>query len=54
MLDCVHACVLMAGGAALAAAVATCACVLIRGLIPVVLVSLHSHAMRCFQSVWFG
>ncbi len=38
----------MAGGAALAAAVADCACVLIRGLVPVVLVSLRSRAMRCF------
>jgi hypothetical protein len=49
MLDRVHACVLMAGGAALAATVATCTCVLIRGLMPVVLVSLQSPAMRCFQ-----
>ncbi len=49
MLDRVHACVLRAGGAALAVAIATCACVLIRGLMPVVLVSLRSHAMRCFQ-----
>jgi hypothetical protein len=39
----------MAGGAALVAAVATCACVLICGIMPVVLVSLHSCAMRCFQ-----
>ncbi len=39
----------MAGGAALAAAVASCAAVLIRGLLPVVLVLLCSCAMRCFQ-----
>ncbi len=39
----------MAGGAALAAAVASCAHSLIRGLLPVVLVSLCSRAMRCFQ-----
>ncbi len=39
----------MAGSATLAAAVATCACVLICGLLPVVLASLCSHAMRCFQ-----
>jgi hypothetical protein len=39
----------MAGGAALAAAVANCACVLIPGLVPVVLVSLRSRAMRRFQ-----
>ncbi len=49
MLDRVCACVPMAGGAALAAAVASCACVLICGLMPVVLVSLRSRAMRCFQ-----
>jgi hypothetical protein len=39
----------MAGGTALAAAVASCACVLIRGLLPVVLASLRSRAMHCFQ-----
>jgi hypothetical protein len=39
----------MAGGAALATALATCARVLICGLMPVVLVSLHSRAMCCFQ-----
>jgi hypothetical protein len=39
----------MAGGAALAAAIASCACVLIRGLLPVVLALLCSRAMRCFQ-----
>ncbi len=50
MLDCARARVLMAGGAALAAAVADCACVLICGLMPVVLVLLHSRAMRHFQS----
>ncbi len=49
MLDRVHARVLMAGGAALAIAIATCAHVLICELMPVVLVSLRSHAMRCFQ-----
>ncbi len=49
MLDSVRACVLMAGGAALAATIANCARVLICGLMPVVLVSLHGHAMRCFQ-----
>jgi hypothetical protein len=38
----------MAGGAALAAAIATCAHVLICGLMSVVLVLLHSRAMRCF------
>ncbi len=48
MLDCVCARVLMVGSAALAAAVATCACVLIHGLMPVVLVLLRSHAMNCF------
>ncbi len=48
MLDRVCACVLMAGGATLAATVATCANVLICGLMPVVLVSLRSCAMRCF------
>ncbi len=49
MLDRVRARVLMAGGAALAAAIATCARVLIHGLMPVVLVWLRSRAMRCFQ-----
>jgi hypothetical protein len=49
MLDRVHAHVLMAGGAALAATIANCACVLIRGLMPVVLVLLHSHVMRHFR-----
>jgi hypothetical protein len=49
VLDCVRACVLMAVGAALAIAVATCARVLIRGLMPVVLVLLRSRAMRHFQ-----
>ncbi len=39
----------MLGGAALAAVVANCARFLIRGLTPVVLVSLRSRAMRCFQ-----
>ncbi len=39
----------MAGGAALATAIATCACVLICGLMPVVLVSLRSRAMHRFQ-----
>ncbi len=39
----------MAGGAALAAAVASCARVLIRWLLPAVLASLCSHAMRCFR-----
>ncbi len=39
----------MAGGATLAAVVASCACVLIRGLLPVVLALLCSCAMRCFQ-----
>ncbi len=39
----------MAGGAALAAAVACCACVLICGLLLVVLASLCSCAMRRFQ-----
>ncbi len=39
----------MAGGAALAAAVASCARVLICGLLPVVLASLCSRAMRHFQ-----
>jgi hypothetical protein len=48
MLDRVRAHVLMAGGAALAAAIANCARVLIRGLMPVVLVLLRSCAMRCF------
>ncbi len=41
--------VLMAGGAALAAPVASCAHVLIRGLLPVVLASLCSRAMRRFR-----
>jgi hypothetical protein len=49
MLDRVRACVFMAGGAALATAVANCSHVLIPGLLPVVLVSLHSRAMRRFQ-----
>jgi hypothetical protein len=48
MLDSVRARVFMAGGSALAAAVANCARVLIRGLLPVVLVSLRSRAMRHF------
>ncbi len=48
MLDCVCACVFMAGGAAFAAAIANCARVLIRGLLPVVLVSLRSRAMCHF------
>jgi hypothetical protein len=48
MLDHVRARVFMAGGAALATAVANCARVLIHGLLFVVLVSLPSHAMRCF------
>ena len=39
----------MVGGAALAAAVASCACVLIHGLLPVVLASLCSRAIRCFR-----
>jgi hypothetical protein len=39
----------MAGGAALAATVASCARVLICGLLPVVLASLCSCAMHCFQ-----
>ncbi len=49
MLDRVHARVLMAGGAALAPAIATCTCVLIHGLMPVMLVSLRSHAMHRFR-----
>ncbi len=49
MLDHAHAHVLMAGGAPLAAAIANCTCVLIRGLLPVVLVSLRSCAMRHFR-----
>jgi hypothetical protein len=49
MLDHVCARMFMAGGAALAAAIANCTCVLICGLMPVVLVSLRSLAMRCFQ-----
>ncbi len=48
MLNRVCARVFMAGGAALAAAIANCAHVLIRGLLPVVLVSLRSCAMRHF------
>ncbi len=48
MLDCVHARVLRVGGVALAGAIATCARVLIRGLMPVVLVLLRSCAMHCF------
>jgi hypothetical protein len=39
----------MAGCATLAAAIATCARVLICGLMPVVLVSLRSRDMHCFQ-----
>ncbi len=39
----------MAGGATLAAAVASCARVLIRGLLPVVLALLCSRAMHCFR-----
>ncbi len=49
ILDCAGAHVLMAGGAALAAANANCACVLIHGLLLVVLALLCSRAMRCFQ-----
>ncbi len=49
MLDRVRARVFMAGDAALAATIANCACVLIRGLLPVVLVLLRSCAMRRFQ-----
>ena len=49
MLDHVSARVLMAGGAAFAAAIARCACVLIRGLLPVVLASFFSCAMRRFR-----
>jgi hypothetical protein len=49
MLDRVCACVLMAGGAALAATIANCACVLIHGLLPVVLVSLRGYAMHPFR-----
>ena len=48
-MDRVRARVVMAGGAALAAAVASCTRVLIHGLLPVVLALLRSHAMRCFQ-----
>ncbi len=48
MLDRVRARGLMAGGAALAATIATCARVLICGLMPVVLVLLRSRAMRHF------
>ncbi len=39
----------MAGGATLAAAIASCACVLIRGLLLVVLALLCSRAIRRFQ-----
>ncbi len=39
----------MAGGATLAAAVASCTCVLVRGLLLVVLALLCSRAMRCFR-----
>ena len=39
----------MAGGATLAAAVASSACVLICGLLSVVLALLCSRAMRCFR-----
>jgi hypothetical protein len=39
----------MAGGAALVATIASCTRVLIRGLLPVMLASLCSPAMRCFQ-----
>jgi hypothetical protein len=49
MLNCVCAQVFMAGGAALAAALANCARVLIHGLLPVVLVLLRSRAMRRFR-----
>ncbi len=49
MLDCVCAPVLIAGGAALVAAIATCTRVLICGLMPVVLALLRSCAMRRFQ-----
>ncbi len=49
ILDCARARVLMAGGAALAAAIASCARVLICGLLPVVLASLCSRAMHCFR-----
>ncbi len=48
MLDRVPACVFMAGGAALAAAIANYTLVMIRGLLPVVLVLLRSHAMHRF------
>jgi hypothetical protein len=48
MLDRVRAHVFMAGGAALAAAIANCAHVLICGLLPVVLVLLRSCAIHCF------
>jgi hypothetical protein len=44
LCSCAHGC-----GAALATAIANCARVLICGLMPVVLVLLHSCAMRCFQ-----
>jgi hypothetical protein len=49
VLDRVCARVLMAGDTALAATIATCARVLICGRLPVVLVSLRSHAMHCFR-----
>ncbi len=39
----------MADGAALAATIASCARVLIRGLLPVVLALLCRHAMGCFR-----
>ena len=48
ILDHARARVLMAGDATLAATVASCARVLIRGLLPVVLALLCSHAMRHF------
>jgi hypothetical protein len=48
MLDRVRARVFMAGGAALATAIANCARVLIRGLLFVVLVLLRSRAMHRF------
>jgi hypothetical protein len=49
ILDRARARVLMAGGAPLAAAIASCTHVLIRGLLPVVLASLCSHAMHRFR-----
>jgi hypothetical protein len=45
MLDRVRARVFMAGGATLAAAIANCTRVLIRGLLPVVLVSLRCRVV---------